>query len=326
MKTKKQLSWLSLVFIIICQIDVYAKPSKAISQSDDNPCLSTPNYSCLTDFIGKQLRQPKLKGDNSNQQQWQLETAKIKKNKTGGSKLTGAWSKQFFLEEQILQQIEQNQTLARPTKLPYFYLPMQDSRATSPASILIETLTLQLQDQKANLIKRQLLEYTMEHRPTRINHTVLQIAQAEIVGGAPTKGLESIATATLDEFSDTRLVHEKQVTSMMGSLSEKLFLDPTYRETRCDDDTNPITQSIDTLLNRKTIELLVTIQQTPEQSARTKLLLSLIQLHKNAGSCPLLMDLLIQYSIQSEIELYLAQESSITDLIFFSRAMRRYLL
>lgn len=310
--------WLAALF------GVFIFSGNAISASDSlNDCAKKPSYHCLVTFISNEVEQlENTEQASSAQIHWKFETqqnrATTKKNITSPlhAKLTN--------EERYLNQINKAAGKNKPEP-PEVNAPFMDADAFMPDTLLVEQFTLRLEDSNANKTKRKLIEQTINSpQSDQTNQLIIEVARAEIISGAPQKGLNTLNTAHVDSFSDALLFQEKQFTSELAAYSEKLFLDPTFNQTRCNQNQNPTIAATDTFVSGQTVKLLNNINQIPSISLQTKLKLALLRLHKNAESCPLLTTFLINFFIQQEIYLYTEQKKSLLSLIYFARSIRRY--
>ena len=283
----------------------------------DNPCIKTPTHDCLIAFIDKALKSQ----DNTTKQSkklLQLWTLERKKNALITS------DENHSTEEKNVRATQQPTLQDRQVNSASFFQPLRDASGRSPASLRIEYLTLNLKDNEADQLKRQLIDHELVHNPKRVANTIIDIASAEIIGGSPQKGKNTLSKAKINEFSNTLLVFKRQSLLLMADLSSQLFLDPTYNETRCQGTENPTLQSLNAFFSTETIALLSLIQQIPDTLVRMGQELGLILLHKNADSCPLLSTVLLQYFIQQEIDFSLKNDSPLSHLIYFSIAIRRH--
>ena len=309
------------VFAFLTQFSTQALANTNAGSPD---CISKPSYLCLNQFITKEVSNLNKNDLESEliRSQWQFEQSK---NAT------------FTSNKNIHQQLKNEEALLETLKSPQQSIqnniqyknspPMLDAIGLQPGLLVLEALTLSLQDSAADNVKRTLFESSISQQNNdKLTQLIIETARTEIVAGAPKKGLNTLNTAHVDGFSDTLLIHEKQYATALGALSEKLFLDPTFNQARCHSSANPAQQAINHLFSGHTQEPLKSISFTPNLKTKTKLKLELLRTHKNAESCPLFITTLVQLFIQEEIELYNAKQTSLLSLIYFHRALRRYII
>jgi len=190
--------------------------------------------------------------------------------------------------------------------------------------LLMQHLILNLQDQRAEQIKREQLEiHWQSGKPPA--QLLMNIARHEILGGDPRTGIATLTNAKIDGFSNVTATTEQVNLQQLGETAEKLFLDPTSAQKNCSEDSKIMLNSVNQFLSESEEKLTTSIWNTPNIQQAWKAHLTLALLYKNAGSCELLVSLHLHQVIMSAINYRPDTEQDFIGLIYLLRTIRRYL-
>lgn len=296
-------------------------------------CLSTfasacqqPNLRCLRKHIQLQANQLQITEVDLSEPallHWQFEIQTPLPD-TSDTEPPDSLHHKLKQEERLIHLLHRGELETAQGLANQLLLPFHDLFAADGQQLLMQQLILQLQDQRAEKIKRNQLErHWQSGKPP--NHQLLQIARHEILGGDPLKGLATLSNADIDGFSDITESIEQKHLSALGHQAEKLFLDPTAAQRNCTDNTALALGSVQQFFSPNSFNLMRTLWNTPHAEQAWKAQLTLALLHQNAGSCRLLVNLHRNQVIMSALEFHAKNERDFISLVYALRTIRRYL-
>ena len=305
------------LLIALCVVSVTA---------NSTTCDQQPSVACLAQHINTQIETLETRGKQLNpttRTHWAYESHQLNNSPTPK---TNNLIATLMLEDEFIQNLRQrnNNALQQPHS-QQLAEPFHDLLAPNANSLLIEYLTLQLQDAQAEALKRKQLEHVIVIGTTP-NATLLQIARSEILGGAPNKGLSTLNNTQIDEFSDIHLFAEKYNLTELGTTAKTLFLDPESAKKNCKQDSRHAISSVTHYFSEPHQTLLESLWNTPDINLAWKNQLNAAILYQNAGSCSLFINLHVHHLIQSATNYHAETDANILNLIYLLRAIRRYIL
>lgn len=227
-------------------------------------------------------------------------------------------------EEKIIKLIRQDDIEATRTLITRKSTPFHDLLAADTRQLIMQRLILNLEDQHAEQIKRELLEtHWKSGKPPA--ELIMNIARHEILGGDPRKGLVTLTNVQIDGFSNISATTEHLNILQLGKTAESIFLDPTAAQKNCSKDNGIMLNSIQQFLSIPEKDLLNSFWNTPDIQQAWKAHLTLALLYKNSGSCELLVSLHVNQVIWSAINYRPDTEQDFIGLIYLLRTIRRYL-
>jgi len=299
--------------------------SAVSAQGNSTTCDQQPDIACLMQHIHTQIETLEAQGKQltpTTLTHWAYESHQL--NNSPAPK-TNNLIATLMKEDEFIQSLRQHSKESQQQRSQQLADPFHDLLAPSAHSLLIEYLTLQLQDAEAEAIKRKQLEQVMVIGTTP-NATLLQIARYEILGGAPNKGLSTLNNTHIDEFSDIHLFAEKYNLTELGTTAKTLFLDPESAKKNCKQDSRHAISSVTHYFSEPHQTLLESLWNTPDINLAWKNQLNAAILYQNAGSCSLFINLHVHHLIQSATNYHAETDANILNLIYLLRAIRRYIL
>lgn len=290
-------------------------------------CQQQPDFNCLIQFINDQKVQMESSGVSITtlaHEHWMYEAEKqyaVADHKTDDNHLTHSLRQ----EDMFINNLQSNNLAAAEQALVKLQQPFHDLFAANGYQLLIEKLTLQLQDGKAEQIKRSQLEQVLQIGTTP-NATLILLARHEILGGAPGKGIATLRNTRVDEFSDIVLYSEQQSVLELGETAKGLFLNPVAAKKNCKEDNQAILDSMADYFSIAHQNLLKSLWNTPTLSQAWKNHLILGLLYQNAGACPLFVNLHTAHVIQSALTRSINSEQDFVNLLQLASAIRRYFI
>lgn len=287
-------------------------------------CIEQPQLKCLHLHIEQQIEQLEHQGvpiSGSTRESLAYESEQ-RYGKAPATLPPDSLSLTLQKEDEFIRSVTRNELSASAGNI--IQQPFHDTLAPTGGTLLIEKLTLQLQDHTAEEIKRSQLEQVLAAGTTP-NTTLIRLARHEILGGAPAKGLATLSNTRIDEFSDTNLYTEKRALTELGHTASTLFLNPEAANINCEQDSNTTMSSMIRFFSTTHQTLLKSLWNTPDIQHAWKNQLTLSLLYKNAESCTLFVELHVNQLIQSAQQYQSANEQDVINLIQLARAIRRYL-
>lgn len=302
-------AWLALIVICFCG-PTYASSCKQ------------PTTRCLQQYINAQiefLQQHDIELSPETKKHWQFELQLRAKAKDPDD-----LQKQLLAEEAFIQLIQEGNLEAAYTKTKTMPRPFHDLLQSQAVYLIIQQLTLGLNDAKAENIKREQLEANWQQGKTP-NQELIEIARHEILGGNPRRGLATLSNTKIDNFSEIDLINEQTNILQLGKTAETLFLDPTAAQKRCEQDSNATLASLNDFFSTHQLTSTKSLWNTPNTVQAWKAHLTLVILYQNAGACDLLVSLQAHQLVNSALHYQVKSEQDFLDLVFLHRALRRYL-
>ena len=226
-------------------------------------------------------------------------------------------------EERILLHIQEGRiddAYDLSKKSPY---PFHDLLEAQGKDLVIQKLTLSLNDTRAEQVKRERLESSWDSGSPP-NAELLNIARNEILGGDPEKGLATLYNLQIDEFSDIELLNEQAIVQQLGELAHIIFLNPAAAKKSCEQDSQQALENIDQFFSSRHLQLTESLWNTPNIQQAWKAQIALALLYRNAGTCDLLISLHTHQLINSALQFQAKNEQDLITLVYLIRSIRRY--
>ena len=282
-----------------------------------------PTEKCLIQHIKSQADELKtLAGGLSPQLVLNLQF-ELKKNTSPGSSANNPLLEQLLSEEKIIQLLKSGDLESAYVSAKSYPQLFHDSLQAKGAFLVIQHLTLNLNDNQAEQIKREQLEANWKKGVTP-NDILMELARHEILGGNPTKGTQTLNNTQINEFSELDLINENSIITQLGKIGEEWFLDPTAATKSCQQNPANALTSIQHYFSTAHLKLTDSLWNTPNIQQAWRAQLALIILYQNAGACSLLVSLHTNQLIHSALQLQAKTEQDLLDLIYLLRALRRY--
>ncbi|RLT92533.1 MAG: hypothetical protein D9N14_20540 [Ketobacter sp.] len=231
--------------------------------------------------------------------------------------------KELMREEKLIQLVQSGKLEAAQAQSEDIPQPLQDLTQSQGTHLVIQQLTLQLDDESAEQLKRERLEASLKNGNAP-DLELINIARHEILGGDPKKGLATLNNVQVNEFSDIALAHELAIVRQLGHASEALFLNPAAAKGDCNQDSGLLYSNISLYFSPEHQQLIEPLWNTPDLPQAWRAQLALSTLYRNAGACEILISLHLKQIIHSALQFSVHSEKDGQDLVFLLRAIRRY--
>ncbi|MEE2731475.1 MAG: hypothetical protein VYA55_11690 [Pseudomonadota bacterium] len=291
-----------------------------ISASISASTCNQPTVPCLQEHVAKQLDALGLPTDSLLHEHYRFEAETLYNQPA--AKLSPL-QKELMREEKLIQLVQSGKLDAAQAQSEDIGHPLQDLMVPQGAHLIVQKLTLNLDDESAEQLKRERLEASM-HQGNAPDLELIEIARHEILGGDPKKGLTTLNNVQVNEFSDIALANELAIVRQLGHASEALFLNPAAAKGNCDQDSDLLYSSVNRFFSPEHQQLIEPLWNTPHLPQAWRAQLALSTLYRNAGACDLLISLHINQVIHSALQFGAHSEQDGQDLIFLLRAIRRY--
>ena len=227
-------------------------------------------------------------------------------------------------EEQFLAHLQHQRWRAAEALLPILAPQMQDFWRSPPSAVMLESLTLALQDTNADQLKKDFYASLLKQSSTLRAQPMLAVARHEILGGQPDKGRITLANTDIDAFSPSEFFQARRATEILAVRSEQLFLQPDEGLQSCST-ASDIGRALHLFLSDDLF--LSHHQRTPLSDAESQIqsLLMLARLYHNSAQCPLLELWLRNQAVFMATQLPADDEHTLLQRIFIARVIRRHL-
>ena len=232
-----------------------------------------------------------------------------------------ALSNTLMREESFLENLRQQEFAQATAAMTQLDQPMQDTLQMPAAALLIEALTLALEDQQADILKKQYYEslLNLDHH-TRARR-MIAVARLEILGGQPQKGLNTLEHTDIDAFSPTDIYQSRLITEWLGASSQQLFLRPHETPGPCDTPQD-IANALQYLLRDPAYTQLLSSTDITDRQATIEGLLLTARIYRNGDQCALLEKWLThQALLRSQSS---PDQEKLLNQILLARTLRRY--
>ena len=312
------------ILVIAATLPTVASPVSAIAS-----CDRSPNLNCFLHYIDQRLQ---ADTDSPELQEARLHLQyELDANGIGTTIDISKRSDEYLRikkildhEEEYLSLLKEKQFEKAITQVSSVQQPLLDLNSPLPQLLLIEYLTLNLLDETADNIKREMYRQAIEDK-SDLSSIIPKVARYEVLGGAPEKGRHTLENTPIDEFSNTTDYHSKQLTLMLSEISHTLFLEPASSTGDCTTQPSQLGQNLKTIFSPEHIALLRNIGEAPDEQQTWQAYIDLINLYKNADVCPLNITLMTQALIQALTQPEHTRQHHNLNLVFTARSIRRYL-